>query len=199
MLYLPSLWFHCVAQHNDDEGKCVALNMWSARDTHSSPAWGVGITANSAPASRAVCAVLVSTRVVWRIYRVALLSVRPSQVRHALRPPLGVASTPPPTGAARPPAAPRTDTDHTHDTRRHTVALNPPADHWLQPSSTVDSARAPVYVSKCCCTSDRQCVFIDRDIRSSPMPCSRHIEVAPLRCQLDEHRITTTSEALCDG
>ena len=33
VLYLPCLWFHCVAQHNDEEGKCVALNMWSARSS----------------------------------------------------------------------------------------------------------------------------------------------------------------------
>jgi len=30
VLYLPCLWFHCVAQSDDDEGKCIAVNMWSA-------------------------------------------------------------------------------------------------------------------------------------------------------------------------
>ena len=28
VLYLPSLWFHCVAQEGDEEGKAVAVNWW---------------------------------------------------------------------------------------------------------------------------------------------------------------------------
>jgi oxalate decarboxylase/phosphoglucose isomerase-like protein (cupin superfamily) len=28
VLYLPSLWFHCVAQEGDDAGKAIAVNYW---------------------------------------------------------------------------------------------------------------------------------------------------------------------------
>jgi hypothetical protein len=32
VLYLPSLWYHQVAQIGDDEGKVIAVNMWYDMD-----------------------------------------------------------------------------------------------------------------------------------------------------------------------